>query len=126
MNHFEIFFGLSILVIIAFVFLGPMLVLRIKGNSRGDERPTFQVMGTLVIRGGGSILQTHRFNVFSNGLLICGLFSERFVSRENIKSVYHVHKNLNRYIEVELESGSSIRISSTNNKKLARYLDEWQ
>lgn len=122
MNNFEFAFGMLILFVVGVLLLLPIFILRTKGNIRNGEKASFQIMGTVSLRGGGSMIPTHRFNIFSDGLLISSLFGDRFISKKEMASILKMHSVMRSFIEIKLESGDMLRLITSNNSLLYEHL----
>jgi len=120
------YLGVIILAVVACVLLGPLAILKMKRVVRDGEQPVFTTTGT--IRGrmiGGSMVPTNRFDVFSAGILISSIFSERYISAKEIKAVKQMRSILTPYIELKLKSGEFIYLATGCNKKFFRELERF-
>lgn len=123
MSNFELIASMLVLTIVALVLIAPALILRTKGNRRNGEKALSSIMGTMLSRISGSMVPTHRFNIFSDGLLICSIFSERFIPKAEIKRVNKARMNMRPYLEIELESGDTLRVVTANNRRLIDWIN---
>jgi len=110
--------AVAVLLVVVGVLFAPLVFLKMRSRTRGGERPVFHVMGTLRERMIGSMIPTHRFDVFSDGLLVSSIFSERYISAKEIKTVTRTRFQMKSYIELKLKSGESLYLATTRNKKL--------
>jgi len=116
---------LVLLVIVAAVLLSPFILLRLKNVIRNGEKPVFSTVGTLRgLRVAYSMIPTHRFDIFLDGLLISGLFHNQFISATNFRTVIQTKSWLKSYIELELKSGEYFYIATTMNAKLLGHLNK--
>ncbi len=110
--------ALVVLAIVAGVLLAPIILLKIRSGARDREQSVFNTMGTLRERAAGSMVPAYRFDVFSDGLLISGIFYERYISAKEIESVTRTKSWMKLYIEIKLMSGEALYLATGRNKKL--------
>lgn len=117
--------ALVLLVIVAGALLLPVILLRLKSAIRNGKKSIFSTVGTLRgLKLAFSMVPTHRFDIFLDGLLISGLFRKQFISAKNIRSATQTKSWLKSYIKLELKSGKCFYIATTNTKLLG-YLEQF-
>lgn len=124
MSNVELMLGLFVLLLVGSVLLAPFIILRSKNVTRLGERALFVTTGSVEGLSGRSMIPLYRFDVFLSGLHISGLFHSRFISVRDLSSIAEKRKLLGSFIELKLECGEIVTISSNNSEELIGQLTD--